>query len=481
EFMYQRLVLARDLLSDDGVLFISIDDGEFSHLSMLMEQIWPGRKAATFVWKRRSGANDAKEPFVSVDHEYVICYAAPNFSFKGKTKENTSYSNPDHDKRGVWANDNLVQGKTMHQRKDAYYPIQNPESGVWYPCDPDNTWRFASETKLKPGQKIRTKTIEQIIKEKKVLWPQKDKTVTYKDMPSLLKAIDEKTAPYNLRRGLPDLDFWVGKTMGYGKPRYKRHLSEVKKTEKPLSTWIVPYANRKDIDQEDIDEKDVLITGYTSDGTSLVSKLLGHKAFDYPKPLALIKALIQQATDNQGDIVLDFFAGTGTTAHAVLELNSEDNLGRRYIMVSSTEATENDPKKNICRDVLSARVKAVIDDTGDLTGNNYAYIRTRPISFFDIAYELKGSLLWTLIQLQNDIPVTPYNSKLAIQSASKPEVSIVYVDQFTDKAKKELEKLCAEGPVVAYSWAPGQVREGVKSDNLEVRPVPDDLIRGYKS
>ncbi len=93
-----------------------------------------------------------------MDHEYVLCYANPEFSFEGQAKKRSDYTNPDDDPRGDWNNDNLVQGKTMKQRQDAFYPIYNPATEIYYPCDPGNVWRFASKDRLKPGQKIRTKT-----------------------------------------------------------------------------------------------------------------------------------------------------------------------------------------------------------------------------------------------------------------------------------------------------------------------------------
>ncbi|MDX9974303.1 MAG: site-specific DNA-methyltransferase, partial [FCB group bacterium] len=156
EFMHRRLVLARELLRDDGVIFVHIGEEEMAHLSCLMDQIFPGMKVGTFVWKTRSGANDSKNYFFSQDHEYVLCYAGSAFSFEGDAKDTGAYKNPDNDPRGPWINDNLVKAHTLLQRKDAFYPIQNPDDGIWYACDPDNVWRFASETKLKPGQKIRT-------------------------------------------------------------------------------------------------------------------------------------------------------------------------------------------------------------------------------------------------------------------------------------------------------------------------------------
>ena len=179
EMMFQSLSLARDLLSDDGVLFVHIGEEEVHRLGCLLDDLMPGRKVASFVWRRRSGANDSKEYFVSQDHEYVLCYANPKFSFEGDVKSTDAYTNPDNDKRGPWANSDLTKRATYTQRKNTFYPIQNPDNGIWYPCSPDNVWAFATRSRLKPNQKTRSLTMDEIIATKKVLWPQNDEFVVY--------------------------------------------------------------------------------------------------------------------------------------------------------------------------------------------------------------------------------------------------------------------------------------------------------------
>ena len=130
--MYRRLSLARDLLAEDGVIFVSVDDNENAHLVLLMDQVFPGRRVGTFVWRRRSGAGDAKDWFLSVDHEYVVCYANRGFSFAGSPKDLSAYANPDEDKRGDWINDNLVKAHNFKQRPTPSIPskIRRPGSGI---------------------------------------------------------------------------------------------------------------------------------------------------------------------------------------------------------------------------------------------------------------------------------------------------------------------------------------------------------------
>jgi adenine-specific DNA-methyltransferase len=148
EFMYQRLILARDLLSEEGVIFVHIGEDEMGRLSCLMDKVFKGRKVATFVWRTRSGSNDSKQYFTSVDHEYVLCYANPNFSFAGSVKALKDYDNPDNDLRGAWVSGDLSKAHGMRERAQAFYPIQNPKTGVWYPCNPERVWAFASELVL---------------------------------------------------------------------------------------------------------------------------------------------------------------------------------------------------------------------------------------------------------------------------------------------------------------------------------------------
>ncbi len=169
EYLFQRLTLARELLRGDGIILVHIGEEEVDHLGCLMDRVFPGRKVGKFVWKTRSGARVAKDFFVSIDHEYIICYANEGFSFAGSAKSFADYSNTDNDPRGDWANFNLTKGQSFKDRPRSYYPLQNPKTGIWYPSNPDRVWAFSSEKKIKSGQRLVGKSIEQIISEDKVL------------------------------------------------------------------------------------------------------------------------------------------------------------------------------------------------------------------------------------------------------------------------------------------------------------------------
>ncbi|MEI8310732.1 MAG: site-specific DNA-methyltransferase [Verrucomicrobiota bacterium] len=482
EFIHKRLLIARDLLTDDGVIFVHIGEEEVHRLGCLMDQVFPGQKVGTFVWRTRSGANDSKEYFRSTDHEYVICYGNPGFTFAGSIKSTDAYTNPDNDPRGPWGNDNLVKAHNLKQRKDAFYPVLNPETNVWYAPDADNVWRFASEAKLKPGQKIRTKSMEQIIREKKVLWPADKRSVRYESMAELLAAIDDGTAPRNLRRDIPDLDFWVGKTIGYGKPRYKRHLSEVKRSEKPFSTWIRPTSDKEAAPGDVIS----LEVGGTTEGTSLIQQMLGNKDFPYPKPLSLIYGLLKQAT-GPDDIVLDFFGGSGTTGHAVLALNAEDDGNRRFIVVSSTEATAKEPKKNVCREICRQRLAKAVEGYDyrtkdrmkhiDGLGGNFAYLRTRRLPPGKVVRKIAHGQVWTALQLMHLETLDPRQPSGPLWIAGGDEVALVYLPKADVATLAALKKQKLRRAAV-YSWQPELVSQHV-GKAVSVRPIPQFLMERF--
>ncbi|NLF84482.1 MAG: site-specific DNA-methyltransferase, partial [Lentisphaerae bacterium] len=492
EFMHRRLTLARELLRDDGVIFIHIGEEEMAHLSCLMDQLFPGMKVGTFVWKTRSGANDSKNYFFSQDHEYVLCYAGPDFSFKGDAKDTGAYKNPDNDPRGPWINDNLVTNKSLVERPNAYYPVQDPTTEIWYACDPDNTWRFASEAKLKPGQKIRTVTMEQLIADKKILWPKDAATVSYGSMGELLAAIDAGKAPRNLRRDLPDLAFWIGKTIGYGKPRYKRHLAEVRRSEKPLSSWLIPNAAKKEELAAQTDgATESLRSGYTSDGTSLVQDMLNNKDFPYPKPLSLVQALLAQAT-GPGDLVVDFFAGSGTTGHAVLALNAEDGGERRFILVSCTEATAAEPDKNVCRDITQRRMEAAVNGYTIHTkkgfksvaglGGGFAYLRARRVPLERLA-DLAPDQVWLAVALFH-LGVVPANAAVGEgwYAAETASAGVAYLPRVAPAITAGLRRFLTRAeapPATVYTHQPSALRQRLGLPDAEILPVPATIAARF--
>jgi adenine-specific DNA-methyltransferase len=481
EFMFQRLRIARDLLTADGVIFVCIGEEEVHRLGCLMDHIFPGKKVGTFVWRTRSGANDSREYFRSTDHEYVLCYANPGFAFGGNIKDTSAYANPDNDVRGPWISSDLGKRATRFQRPNTFYPIHNPDSNVWYPCDPESVWAYASEARIRADQKTRSKTIEQLIRDGKVLWPGDTRTARYETLADLHAAIDDGTAPRNLRRDLPDLEFWVGKTIGYGKPRYKRHLSELKRSEKPFSTWIRPAAD-KEAASEDVDSLEV---GGTNEGTALLKQILGNKDFPYPKPLSLIQGFLAQAT-GPDDLVLDFFAGSGTTGHAVLALNAEDGGNRRFILVSNTEASVDHPERNVCRDICRERLARVIggydyrtkDKIKHVDGlpGNFAYMKAVRIPPGRMLTRLQHSQTWIALQLLHFDRFSAAPAAGKVWRDGNEDDVLIYLPRSDAATLAELAQTAGgRRSTTVYAWQPALVAQHAPA-TAAIRPLPGFLM-----
>ena len=279
--MYPRLVLARDLLSEDGVIFMSIDDYEDCNARKLLDEVFgAGNFIAQLIWERAfSPKNDAK--YVSNSHDYVLMVAKSADSFKigrlERTAEaNARYSNPDNDPRGVWMSDNMTV-KTYNEACD--YPIETPSGRIVEP-PAGRCWSLSK------------------------------------------KAFFER---------LQDNRIWFGSD-GNGVPRIKRFLSELK-FDGMAPTSILFY-------------KEV---GHSQEGAKEVVALFDGKGyFDGPKPVRLLERLITLGNLADNSIVLDFFSGSGTTAHALMRRNAEKGTHAKFILVQLPEET--DEKREACRD-----------------------------------------------------------------------------------------------------------------------------------
>lgn len=302
-FMEKRLKLARELLKDTGVIFISIDDNELGQLKILCDEIFGDKNfVANFIWKRRSGANDPKN-LVSTDHEYVLCYKkSDKTTLRGIPKDFSNYKNPDNDPRGDWTAGDLTCGKTKNERPNLFYDITDPLTKKVYKANPNRVWRFEKNRMLKE------------IGEGRVLFPK--------------------------REG--------------GMPQYKRFVKDLRSNFKPLSTWIEASIIKKgniESDQEDFNIR-IMQSDLNQSATKELREIFGTQIFNYPKPKKLIKELIKHSSGEEG-IVLDFMAGSGTTGHAVLELNEEDGGSRKFILCTNNES-------NICSDICYPRIEKVI-------------------------------------------------------------------------------------------------------------------------
>ncbi len=163
---------------------------------------------------------------------------------------------------------------------------------------------------------------------------------------------------------------------------------------------------------EDYEAENSLVSATNQEGARQVAQIFGDRAFNYAKPLSLIQGLLQQAT-RPGDTVLDFFAGSGTTGHAVLALNAQDGGNRRFILCSSTEATAKDPEKNLCRDVCAERIRRVIRTQG--YDASFAYLQLDKFDAADVAFEATPEHASLLISMRETATAPVDTAQEAIQ------------------------------------------------------------------
>ena len=300
--MVPRLKLLRELLADDGAIFISIDDNEQHILRMAMDELFGEENfVANIVWQKKYGpANDAK--FISETHEYVIMYCknkelwAPNLINRNEGQLK-AFQNPDNDPRGVWRASDL-SARTYSKNCD--YEIKIPSGKIVNP-PASRSW-------------IITQT-------------------RYNEL-------------------LKDGRIYFG-VAGSGRPMQKKFLSEVKEGITPQTWWDREFAGDNKIARYELKE------------------IFPDNIFDTPKPLKLLKRIIELSCSSKDAFILDSFAGSGTAMHAVMDLNKEDSGNRKCIMIQMTEATEAEPKKNLCKDITRERIKRAIDKYGYDSGFQY--------------------------------------------------------------------------------------------------------------
>ena len=296
--MLPRLYLARNLLRDDGVIFVSIDDNEAANLKLLMDEVFGAENfVASISWKKRSSP-DARDT-IGYIHDWILCYVKTHNLVKvaiGKMplseKRIGEYSNPDNDPRGAWASVDMT-GMTGRATKEQYYSITLPSGRVISPPE-GRSWGLAEKT-------------------------------------------------FNEMR--VDNRIWFGKN-GDSAPRMKKFLSESEGQVIP-SFW------------------DMTEVGSNEEAKKDVNVLMGRAdIFDTPKPIKLIQRMLKVGCQNES-VILDFFAGSGTTAQAVMELNEADGGNRRYICVQLPEKTDEQSEAAkagyaTIADITAARIKKVI-------------------------------------------------------------------------------------------------------------------------
>ncbi len=484
EFLHRRFSLARDLLTEDGVILVSINDENRAKLELLLDEVLPGMRVGSLAWRTRTGSNSEQVAFLSPDHEHVLIYAASGFRFSGSDKTYAGYSNPDLDPRGEWTKDNLTLGFSYRQRPNLYYPLHDPEDDIWYPCNPEGVWRYASRSRLRAGQTLQTRPMEEFIEDGRIVFPADQRIECWNSYEALLDAVRAREVPIKGRiatlwEGMPDLEQWVGRRVGFGAPRFKRFRRDLRTASQPLSSWITPRSESETMDPS----RTTIISGTNDEGSKAINAIFGEKAFNYPKPPSLIRGLLEQAT-SPGDLVLDFFAGSATTAQAVMQLNAEDGGDRRFVMVSSTEATAEEPDKNLCDAVTAERVRRLnaSDDPAYANLNApFAYLRMRRLKWEDVDYDLTAAETWAALETLHGLPLTPHDASAAWSEHVGDQVTLILVERVDAALVERLRGLNAQrAPAFVYAWAPGQVSATAGPLDIDVRSVRETLVSRFR-
>lgn len=248
-----------------------------------------------------------------------------------------------------------------------------------------------------------------------------------------------------------------------------------------MSSWITPLSEIESLPKEpQIDQNAHIISGTNQEGTTEVQDVFGAKAFNYAKPVSLIRELVRQST-GPGDLVLDFFAGSATTAQAVMELNAEDGGDRRFIMVSSTEATKDAPDKNLCRDITAERIRRLnaSDDKkyADLAAG-FAYLRTREIKFEDMDYDLKPDEAWAALEALHGLPLTRYEP--GPWCTHETDAQTLVMVREPDRALIDWLAKRERRNVFVYAPAPGQIAAELPGADIEIHSIRDTLARRFQ-
>lgn len=462
EFLYQRLMLAKDLLTEDGVILVNMNDDNRSKLELLMDQVFEGMRIGSFVWRSRDTSSSGNRNFSDV-HEHVLVYGKADFAFLGRPKSDKKYKNPDNDPRGPWNADPLTLGFDRIERKNLFYPLRNPKTDIWYPCDQTRVWAYATEARVDDESTLQAETMESFISKDLILFPDDEETRVWTTFADLLQDVRSGNVPVTPKRkrpllteDLPDLEEWVGRRVGFGRPTFKKHWQALRSHQSPVLSWIA----RASESNED-DETTTVLSPQAGEGSEVLSGIFGRKVFNYPKPPTLIENILRETVD-RNDTVLDFFAGSGTTAAAVLKLNQEDGGNRRFIMNSSTEATKGDPTRNLCRDICAARLRFVISGFAGMPplGGSFAYARTVAIDPIDFPYDVSSEQAFNTISLLHTGALQQYPNR-AINIVDKTaDVMTVFCPLVSNEILDQLQVMHT-GKLRIYSDRPDSVSEAL--------------------
>lgn len=425
EFMYQRLILAKSLLREDGAIFVSVDDNELPNLWLLMNQVFGERSfVANCIWQKRYSRENRGA--IGDAHEYMLVYSP----------------NPDRFKlrRGMLP--------LSDDQARVYRNPDNPRE-----TDPAKRWRGIPMT----AQGFRPNQMYRITAPNGTLHDPPEGRCWSMIEPEYLKLREQRRI------------FW-GRD-GTAQPSVIRYLSEV--------AGLVPWTWWTH------DE-----VGHTDEARKEIQSIFGTQtAFDTPKPMRLLDRVLRIGAPEKDALVLDFFAGSGTTGHAVLKMNAEDGGRRRFVLVSSREATTDTPDKNLCRDVCRVRIaKAVEGYVGasgaevPALGGGAAYLVAKRVPMHRFEEGLTDAMVWSFALQACGHPISEVKPGLSVSTHG--DHLLLYC---TNTREATLQALAAavhkhHGRTAVVSWAVEAVNValGELAARVSVVSVPQDLKRAFK-
>ena len=391
-FMQKRLEAARNLLSEKGVIFISIDDNEQAQVKLMCDNVFGADNfIAQIIWERAYAPVNLKKHF-SESHDYVICFAkkiqkAICNGLPRSGEVNDRYLNPDNDIRGVWKAADSTVGPAVQEK---IYEITLPSGRKVLPSS-GRCWLYTKER--------------------------------FTEM-------------------VNDNRIWFGPN-GDSTPAVKKFLSEVKHGVTPMTIW--KYAE----------------VGHSQDATKELKNIFdGESKFTYPKSIRLLQRIVGLYGD-KSSIILDFFAGSGTTGHAVMKLNAEDGGKRKFILCTNNE-------NNICRDVTYERIKRVIARDKYEASLKYYKVDFVPISdklYYEYADELLKHIR-ELVELENGINFN-----------GNAEIAIVLTEKELDEFAASIPDKC-KTIYLGHDVLPSEVQESIfRARGIAVNIIPDYYYR----
>ena len=424
-FISRRLRIAKQLLSDKGVIFISIDDNEQAQLKLLCDEIFGNANfMGNIIWQSRTSISN--DDYISNNHNHTFIFAKEinSVQFNGEPIPDKDYVNPDNDPRGPWK---LVPIDANHVGGDTVYGIINPNTGVEYFPPNKRIWAYNREV------------FEKLLKDGRIKFGMNDKS----------------------------------------SPKRKMYLRErIAKGDSKTPSSIL------------------LNAGTTQDGTNELISILGSKVFDYPKPSTFIRRLLYYTSQqNKNATILDFFAGSGTTLHATMQLNAEDGGHRQCILVTNNE-------NEICENVTYERNKRVIqgyttpkgEHVAGLTNNNLRYYRTgfvsrnRSVQNMRRLVNLSTDMLCIKEDLYAEQPTfcgeRTYKGVFRYFDDGQKQMLVIYREEVIDRLVELIYGMDVKGKIKIYVFSPSEDpwEESFEdvSDKVELCALPAAIYNAYR-